>query len=83
MQHAERQIALGQCGHDDAEAEDVADLGEAQVLFTHLSVDRKKSLLAAEDLDFQLGLVKRFLDIALNALDHVAAVAACLQQRLR
>ena len=40
VQHAEREIALGQRVHHDAKAEDVVHLREAGVLLAHLAVDR-------------------------------------------
>jgi hypothetical protein len=54
VQHTQRQVALGQRGHDDAEAEDVVDLREAGVLLAHLAVDRIERLLAARDLHLDL-----------------------------
>ena len=48
-----------------------------------LRVDRIERLLAAEDLRLQLGLRERLLDVLLDPLDEVAAVAARLRHRLR
>ena len=83
MQHAHRHVALGQRADDDAKAEDVVDLREAQALLAHLGVDRIERLLAAEDLRLQLRLRERLLDVLLDPLDDVAPVAARFQHRLR
>ena len=82
VQHAQREVTLGLRRHDDAEAEDIADLREAGVLLAHLAVDRIDGLLAAADLDLDLGGGKGLLDVAAHALDDVAAVAARALHRL-
>ena len=82
VQDAHGQVTLGQAADDDAKAEDVIHLRKRQTLFAHLVVDGKQRFLAAVDLHGQLGLRKRLFHIALNALNDVAPVAACLLHRL-
>jgi hypothetical protein len=83
VQHAQREVTLGQVLHDDAEAEDVVDLREGQVLLAHLAVDREQRLLAPEHLHAELVLHESLVDVALDAVDDVAPVAARLLHRLR
>ena len=83
MQHAEREIALGQGADDDAKAENVVDLREGQVLLAHLAVDGEQRLLAAEHLHLQLVMREAFFDVALDAVDDVAPIAARLLHRFR
>ena len=65
-------------GHDDAKAVDVGHLGEAQVLFVHLAVDRIERLLASGDAHIHAGRLERGFDLALHLLDQVAAAIARL-----
>jgi hypothetical protein len=76
VQHAQRRVAVGHRGHDDAEAVDVGDLREAQVLLVHLLVDGVQRLLAAGDAHLHARGLEGLLDVALHLLDQVAAAAA-------
>jgi hypothetical protein len=76
VQQAQRRVAVGHRRHDDAEAVDVGDLREAQVLLVHLAVDGVQRLLAAGDAHLHAGGLETPLDVALHLLDQVAAAAA-------
>ena len=51
VQHAQRNVTIGQRGHHDAKAKEVGDLRETRVLLAHLAIDRKHGLLAATHLN--------------------------------
>ena len=83
MQHAQGPVAVQQLVRDDAKAEDVTDLREAQALFDHLVVDRENGLLPTIDLDLHPGGLEGLLHLALDAIHQIAAVAARALDRFR
>ena len=82
VQDAQAGVAGDHIGHDQAEAVDVGDLGEAQVLLVHLAVDRIERLLAAGDAHADAGGGEGSLQLALDLLDQVPAPAARLGDSL-
>jgi hypothetical protein len=72
VHHAERAVAGFDVGQDDAEAEDVGQLLEADRLALHLGPDRKRLLAPAVDVRGQAVLVQVFGQLALDLADQVA-----------
>jgi hypothetical protein len=83
VQDAQAGVAGDHVRHDEAEAVDVGHLGEAQVLFFHLAVDRIQRLLAPGDPQLHAGGREGRFDLLLHLLDQVAAAAARLGHGLR
>ena len=82
VQHAEREVAGGHIGDDDAEAVDIEHLRERETLLTHLAIDRVETLLAPEDLGVEPGAGQLADDAILNARQQFMPVAARSQQGL-
>ena len=80
VDHAERRVAVGYAVDGDAKRHDVRQLLEADVLALHLAPDGKRRLFAAVHLGLDAGVVQRLPQLADDALDQVAVVAAQLAQ---
>ena len=73
MDQAERAIAFGDVVDDDPERHHVGQLLEADVPFGHLLPDRKRVLLAADDLGFEAVVGEVELQAEADPVDEVAA----------
>ena len=62
--------------HPDAEGVDIHHLMELQLFLLHLVVDGEQVLLAAADLGIDTSLAQATLNLALDGVDDLAAVAA-------
>ena len=78
---AERAVAGVRVADDDAEPEDVDDLGERDLLAPHLLVDAVEVLLAALDPCRYAGLFERRLERVRDAADELLLVALGLADR--
>ena len=76
VQDAQCQIAIGIARHDDAETEDVIQLGKALLLAVHLAVDGEDGFLARLDAGLEAGGGKGVLDVLLHFLHQMATTAA-------
>ena len=72
---AQRQVAGGQVGHDQAHAEEVVDLGERDVLVHHLAIDGVERFFAGTDLGLHAHSGQCLLDGAGDAAEGVASGA--------
>ena len=77
---AEGGVAVADRVGDDAEAVDVGEAGEGLLLLLHLAPDRVGLLLAPDDLGVDLGLAEDGADVLGDLGDHVAALAAQLDE---
>ena len=82
VQDAQCQIAIGIARHDDAETEDVIQLGKALLLAVHLAVDGEDGFLAGLDAGLEAGGGKGVLDVLLHFLHQMATTAACVADGL-
>ena len=82
VQHAQGGVAIDRVGHHDPKAEEVVDLREARMLFTHLSVDGVGGFFAAADAHLQAGVFKGLVHLAFHALHDVTPPPARALHRL-
>ena len=77
VQHAQRCVAVGDRGHDQPEAVNIGDLGEAQVLDVHFAVNGIQRLLAPGNADLDVGGSKRGLHFQQHLLQQITPSAPC------
>ena len=76
VQNAQREVTVRVARHDDAEAEDVVELGKALLLAVHLAVDGEDGFFACLDAGLEAGGGKGIFHVLLHLLHQMATPAA-------